>query len=173
MTPLTPIRQMLFSPEGQQILAEMPAPTTFSGRMAFARAVCARFEFVDTRGTLRESSCIAALRELETAGRIKLPPGAARKPASSRPLMQSTSVPPALDVPARVDRVLGFKITLVDTKAEACLLHDEHPQGAVQHGGRPWGTVDDGYRRMLRRVTLLCLCFVRRSQGSLMRAQAC
>ncbi|MCY4306244.1 MAG: hypothetical protein OXC62_15935 [Aestuariivita sp.] len=48
----------------------MPAPTTFSGRMAFARAVCARFEFVDTRGTLRESSCIAALRELETAGRI-------------------------------------------------------------------------------------------------------
>ena len=60
MTPHAPIRQTLFSPEGQQILAEMPAPTTFSGRMAFARAVCARFEFVDTRGTLRESSCIAA-----------------------------------------------------------------------------------------------------------------
>ncbi|MCY4289397.1 MAG: DUF4338 domain-containing protein, partial [Aestuariivita sp.] len=140
MTPLAPIRQTLFSPEGQQILAEMPAPTTFSGRMAFARAVCARFAFVDTRGALRESSCIAALRELETAGRIKLPPGVARKPASSRPLMQSTSVPPALDVPARVDRVLGFKITLVETKAEARLLarllHDEHPQGAVQHGGR-------------------------------------
>ncbi|MCY4303164.1 MAG: hypothetical protein OXC68_15750, partial [Aestuariivita sp.] len=122
MTPHAPIRQTLFSPEGQQILAEMPAPTTFSGRMAFARAVCARFAFVDTRGALRESSCIAALRELETAGRIKLPPGVARKPASSRPLMQSTSVPPALDVPARVDRVLGFKITLVETKAEARLL---------------------------------------------------
>ena len=41
MTPLAPIRQTLFSLEGQQILAEMPAPTTFSGRMAFARAVCA------------------------------------------------------------------------------------------------------------------------------------
>ena len=49
-------------------------------------------------------------------------PGIARKPASSRPLMQSTSVPPALDVPARVDRVSGLAVQLVDTKAEARLL---------------------------------------------------
>ena len=44
-----------------------------------------------------------------------------------------------MDVPARVDRVLGLAVQLVDTKAEARLLarllHDEHPQGAVQHGG--------------------------------------
>ena len=55
--------------------------------------------------------------------------------------MQLTSVPPAMDVPARVDRVSGLAVQLVDTKAEARLLarllHDEHPQGAVQHGGRP------------------------------------
>ena len=150
--------------------------------------------------------------------------------------MLSTPVLPALDVPARVDRVSGLAVQLVDTKAEARLLHDEHPQGAVQHGGRPWrylitsdhgvlggfvfaspalalkprgwdgtlssgagsdrawwgclgfsvarkgsvsiwrqrpwGAVDGGYRRMLRRVTILCLCFVRRSQEYLMRAQA-
>ncbi|MCY4306243.1 MAG: hypothetical protein OXC62_15930 [Aestuariivita sp.] len=36
--------------------------------------------------------------------------------------MQSTSVAPALDVPARVDRVLGLAVQLVDTKAEARLL---------------------------------------------------
>ncbi|MCY4305303.1 MAG: hypothetical protein OXC62_11110 [Aestuariivita sp.] len=39
--PLAPIRQTLFSLESQQILAEMPALTTFSGRMVVARAVCA------------------------------------------------------------------------------------------------------------------------------------
>ena len=84
--------------------------------------------------------CRKGRRELETAGRITLPPGVARKPASSRPLMQSTPVLPAINVPARVDRVLGLAVQLVDTKAEARLLarllHDEHPQGAVQHGGR-------------------------------------
>ena len=152
--------------------------------------------------------------------------------------MLSTPVAPAMDVPARVDRVSGLAVQLVDTKAEARLLarllHDEHPQGAVQHGGRPWrylitsdhgvlggfefarpalalkprgwdgtlssgagsdrawwgclgfsfarkcsvsiwrqrpwGTVDGGYRRILRRVTLLCLCFVRCSQEYPMRA---
>jgi len=140
VTALAPIRQTLFSPEGQQILSGMPAPKTFPGRMAYARAVCARFAFVDARGRLRESSCIAALRELETAGRIMLPPGVARKPVSSRPLMRSTPVPSAMDVPARVDKVSGFAVQLVDTDADARLLarllHDEHPQGAVQHGGR-------------------------------------
>ena len=63
-------------------------------------------------------------------------PGVACKPASSRLLMQSTPVPPALDLPARLDKLLGLAVQLVDTKAEARLLHDEHPQGAVQHGGQ-------------------------------------
>ena len=70
MTAILPVRQTLFSPEGQQILAEMPSPMTFSGRMAFARAVCERFDFVDARGHFRDSSCIAALRDLEAAKRI-------------------------------------------------------------------------------------------------------
>lgn len=89
---------------------------TFSGRMAFVRAVCERFEFADALRTLRESSCIAALRDLETVGRIMLPPGSARKPASSRPLMLSAPVPPAMDVPARFDGVSGLEVRLVDTQ---------------------------------------------------------
>ncbi|MCY4152770.1 MAG: IS4 family transposase [Aestuariivita sp.] len=140
MTPFPSIRQTLFSPEGQESLAAMPSPATFPGRMAYARAVCERFQFVDARGLLRESSCIAALRELETAGRITLPPGVAAKPASSRPLMLSTPVPLAVAVPDRVDKVLGLAVPMVTTKAAAHLLarllQDEHPQGAVQHGGR-------------------------------------
>ena len=70
MTAMISVRQALFSPAGQNIIAEMPSPTTFSGRMAFARAVCERFDFVDACGRFRDSSCIAALRDLEAAGRI-------------------------------------------------------------------------------------------------------
>ena len=59
MLSLQPIRKTLLSPEGQRILAAMPAVETYSGRMAYARAVCERFAFVDARGVLRAASCIA------------------------------------------------------------------------------------------------------------------
>jgi len=139
-TAIRPVRPTLFSSEGQHLLAGMPAPPTFSGRMAFARAVCERFDLVDARGRFRDSSCIAALRDLESAGRITLPPGVAHTPASSRPLLLATPVSPAVRVPRRVDTGAGLDVKLVGTKAEARglarSLHDDHPQGAGQHGGR-------------------------------------
>ena len=45
----------------------------YRGRTAFAREVCAWFGFVDALGNPRESNSRAALRDLETAGRIRLP----------------------------------------------------------------------------------------------------
>ncbi len=144
MATILPVRQTLFSPAGQQILAGMPSPEAFSGRMAFARAVCGRFDFIDARGRFRDPSCIAALRDPGAAGRITLPSGIERRQASSRPLMLSMPAAPAVRVPQRVDRVSGLDVRLVGTKAGARLLalllarilHDGHPQGAVQHGGR-------------------------------------
>jgi len=69
------------------------------------------------------------------------PLGVAAKPASARPVMVSPPVPRAVAVPDRVDTVWGWAVQLVDTTADAHLLtrllHDEHPQGAVQQGGRP------------------------------------
>lgn len=82
MTPLTPNPlDAVFAGRAADFGRSAPAGT-FSGRMAFVRAVCERFEFADALGTLRESSCIAALRDLETAGRITLCPAV---PASPRP----------------------------------------------------------------------------------------
>ena len=140
MTTIVPIRQTLFSPAGQATLADMPSPDTFSGRMAFTRAVCRRFQFVDGVGNLRTASCIAVLRELAAAGRIQLPPSPANKSGPSRPKMLATAVPQATDVPKRVDQISGFAVQLVTTEDAAQLLarllHDEHPQGAGHHSGR-------------------------------------
>ncbi|MCY4303542.1 MAG: hypothetical protein OXC62_01950 [Aestuariivita sp.] len=47
IAPLVSTRQTLLSPEGQRILTGMPPPATFSGSIAFARAVYERFAFVD------------------------------------------------------------------------------------------------------------------------------
>ncbi len=118
MTTIVPIRQTLFSTAGLAILADMPSAGTFSGRMEFARTVCARFDFVDALGNWRVASCIAALRDLEAAGRIQLPPGLANRSGPARPRMQATPVPPAIAVPDRADRISGFAVQLVTTGAE-------------------------------------------------------
>ena len=131
---------MLFSDHGREVLAALPPPGSFPGRTAFAREVCARFDFVDALGNPRESSCIAALRDLEAAGRIRLPPAGPGMGVARRPRALPEPVPAACGVPDRVDAVVGLDVRPVAGREEARLLsrlfRDEHPQGAVQHGGR-------------------------------------
>ena len=74
MTANHQIRSTLFSAHGRELLSTLPAAERFSGRSEMSRAVCGLFGFVDARGVLREASCLAALRELEDAGAIRLPP---------------------------------------------------------------------------------------------------
>ena len=78
MTANTPIRRALLTGHGQAVLAAMPPPGSFPGRTAFAREVRSRFGFEDALGRPRGSSCIAALRDLEAAGRMRLLPPAPR-----------------------------------------------------------------------------------------------
>ena len=140
MTANTPIRRVLFSDHGRAVLAALPPPGSFAGRTAFAREVCARFDFVDALGNPRQSSCIAALRDLEAAGLIRLPPAGPGMGVARRPRMLPDPVPAACGVPERVDAVVGLDVRPVAGREEAQLLsrllRDEHPQGAVQHGGR-------------------------------------
>ncbi len=140
MTANTPIRRVLFSDHGREVLAALPPLGNFPGRTAFAREVCARFDFVDALGNPRESSCIAALRDLEAAGRIRLPLAGPGMGVARRPRTLPEPVPAACGVPDRVDAVVGLDVRPVAGRDEARLLsrllRDEHPQGAVQHGGR-------------------------------------
>ena len=135
-----PIRRVLFSDRGRDILAALPPPESFPGRTALAREVCARFGFLDRRGHPRVSSCMAVLRDLEAAGRLRLPPPGPGMGVTRRPRMLADPVPEASGVPDRVDAVAGLEVRPIDGRGEAQLLSrllaDEHPQGAVQHGGR-------------------------------------
>ncbi|MCY4306411.1 MAG: hypothetical protein OXC62_16795 [Aestuariivita sp.] len=51
MTLFASTRQTLFLLEGHRVSVGTSLPATFQERMAFARAVCKRFAFVDARGT--------------------------------------------------------------------------------------------------------------------------
>ena len=95
------------------------------------------FGFVDARGSMREASCLTALRELQVAGGIRSPPPGRGFGILRRSRVLAEPVPPAFGVPAVVHEVGGLPVRLIDGDGErrilSTLLRIEHPQGAVQH----------------------------------------
>ena len=98
-------------------------------RGQLADALCAEFDFHDARGRPQQSSCLAALRALEAAGRIELPP--ARR---GRPLGVPAAPAPMTFVVASLADVRALEIVPVeDVQTREVwreLLHHEHPRGA-------------------------------------------
>ena len=140
MTANHPIRSTLFSDRGRELLSALPSAESFSGRSEMAREVCEVFGFVDVLGELRVSSCLTALRELEDAGRIRLPPPGRGVGVARSPRVLDGPVAPATGVPEWAGEIVGLHLKPVEDGDErrilSTLLRDEHPQGAVQHGGR-------------------------------------
>ena len=140
MTANHPIRSVLFSDHGREVLSTLPPAGSFAGRQAMARAVCALFGFVGSGGEPRAASCLTALRELEEAGRIRLPPPGRGAGVPRRPRVLAAPVAPASGVPERVGEVSGLRLEpAADERGRrilSTLLRNEHPQGAVQHAGR-------------------------------------
>ncbi len=115
------------------------ASTGFPHRTAVAEAVCTAFGFTDARGAPQRGSCLKALRELEAAGALTLPPPVRRSgPKTPRRLGAPVPVPTA--VPAVVEDVQGLRLERVTTAAQRRLWNElmarEHPRGAGPLVGR-------------------------------------
>lgn len=102
-------------------------------RTALADAVCAQFGFLDARGRAQRSSCLKALRALESAGQLVLP-AARTRPGAARPRGLDEVVAAPLEVPHELSAVRGLELVRVDTKAQRqvwnALMAREHPRGA-------------------------------------------
>jgi hypothetical protein len=114
--------------------------TAFRHRTAVAEAVCAEFGFYDARGAPQRGSCLKALRELEAAGGVTLPPPARTTTGPKAPRRLGAPVPAPEAVPADVGEVQGLRLELVTTTAQRRvwteLMCREHPRGAGPLVGR-------------------------------------
>jgi hypothetical protein len=118
---------------------ELLEHTTFRHRTAVAEAVCAAFGFIDARGAPQRGTCLKALRELEAAGTLTLPPPTRRTgPKAPRRLGAPVPIPTA--VPTAAGAVQGLHLELVTTAAQLRLWNElmarEHPRGAGPLVGR-------------------------------------
>ena len=132
------ILQTLRTPEAQARLEPIVAQGGCESRSALAREVCARFGFVDARGSAQLTGCLKALEVLEAERHIALPaPRAHGHRPSPRGL--EAPVPAPVGVPGEVRDVEGLRLVVVEDEAQRriwnTLLATEHPQGTTTFVG--------------------------------------
>lgn len=112
-------------------LRSSPTP----GRNQLAVWLCQEFGFRNFRGKLQDTSCLAALRELEREGHFELPPQRSRLVSQRQPRRLSEPVPEPQDVPETVEEIQGLRLILVKPDDDVAmrtwneLIIGEHPQG--------------------------------------------
>jgi hypothetical protein len=137
------IKEALAEPAGlaqvRRRLRSKPPP----GRNQLAVSLCQQLGFRNSRGRLQDTSCLAALRELEREGHFELPaPRRARLLSERRPRRLPEPVPEPQDVPQTVGEIRRLRLILVrpdDDKAMRTwneLIVSEHPQGKRSLVGR-------------------------------------
>ena len=123
------IKRTLSSEEGLIRVRACLNDAAITQRGKLAEALCVEFGFHDARGRSQQSSCLAALRALEAAGQIELPP--ARQ--TRRQGVPAALAPMDLCVSKLTDLRALEIVAVEDDKTREVwrqVLHHEHPQGA-------------------------------------------
>jgi len=108
-------------------------------RSKVALSVCDSLGFIDPQNRRQSSSCLKGLRELESAGHIKLPESRTT-PGKKSPRRTATAIRPATSVPQKAADVRGLRLILVSSQEEMQiwneLMINGHPRGAGPLVGR-------------------------------------
>lgn len=133
------IKRTLSQPEVIEHIRSVLDENGHMNRTMVAERLCERYGFFDTLGSAQTSSCLKALRELESKGHIELPrPLWPWAPGSPRRL--SAPVAPPQGVPAQVGDLCGLRLMVVETEDRMRIWNEmmirEHPRGAGPLVGR-------------------------------------
>ena len=133
------IKRRLSRPEVIEHVRSVLAENGEMNRTTFAAELCECYGFFDARGTPQISSCLKALRELESGGHFALP-RPLMQPGRSSPRRLTEPVAIPQEVPQAAGAVRGLRLIAVETEVHMRIWNEmmirEHPQGAGPLVGR-------------------------------------
>jgi hypothetical protein len=104
-----------------------------------ADLLCDQYKFFDPRGERQRSGCLKALRGLEQAGLIVLPPPS-KIPVKRNPRRLTEPVPEPHGVPDDAGKIYELRLVTVETEASMRIWNElmiqDHPRGAGPLVGR-------------------------------------
>ena len=111
-----------------------------ANRTAIAHNLCDLFGFFDARSKPQISSCLKALRDLDSAGLINLPKATRGGPQKISPLRLNAPVPEPQHLPQSVENIDNLRIELVEGADQRKIWNEmilrEHPLGERPLVGR-------------------------------------
>ena len=133
------IKRTLSQPEAIEHIRHLLNTTDGISRSELADEICEQFGFINPRGARQRAGCLKALRELDCAGKIILPPPS-RRPGTRSPRRLPEPVPPPEDVPTEVGEICELALFRVETEEHMRIWNElmiqDHPRGAGLLVGR-------------------------------------
>jgi hypothetical protein len=127
------IKQKLSQPESLVVVQQILEDNEDAPRSAIAERVCEHFAFFNALGRPQKSGCLKALRELDRAGRFRLPEARRQSPKTD-PRRLTKPVEEPRNTPSAAGRIQALHLIRVETDAEIRIWNElmiqEHPRGA-------------------------------------------
>ena len=137
------IKITLSKPENIKRIIELQQIHEFKNRAQLAKTICKKFNFIDLKGDLQESSCLTALKRLEKQHHITLPilkikSTKTRKARTLCRLEKAVELP--INVPEKAGEIQGLELILVKDKQQLRIWNElmisEHPIKTANLVGR-------------------------------------
>ena len=127
------IKQKLSQPESVVVVQQILEDNEDAPRSAIAERVCEHFAFFNALGKAQKSGCLKALRELDRAGRFRLPEARRQSPQTD-PRRLTKPVEEPRNTPSAAGRIQELQLIRVETDTEIRIWNElmiqEHPRGA-------------------------------------------
>lgn len=125
------IQQTLAEPQNVQVVLKLLEGDSVLSRFALAKALCHRLDLRDSKGDLRTSTTLKALRDLEAQGFWTLPEATLPRSQQWNPTRLNRPVMAPSVVPQCVEEVQGLRLVEVTTQDERKIWNElmirEHP----------------------------------------------
>ena len=133
------IKRTLSEPEAIEQINSILDTTNNIKRTKLADLLCDQYSFFDPRGEKQRSGCLKALRDLEQAGLIILPPSS-KAPVKKNPRRLTEPVPEPQGVPDDAGKIFELRLVTVETEEHMRIWNElmiqDHPRGAGPLVGR-------------------------------------